>query len=339
MGESSLRLMFAAEGDLHVTGYQSWDVTLSAPRSCAGLEEAAPCERGALFTSPLLFTQSRHLLSCQGQTCGSCDCSGVIDEGRPPGFSWALGWTTAASQLTLSPSDSSFVPRSVPYCVQGDVLWVGGGEVDGQTLTAYRFRKRSCTQTLPACEERAFEECEETIGCRWGACLPTPGSGRSCNGFYESQCAEYAPDCAWHALQCSSSGVPNCEFHRCEEMPGCELGPPVARCVGDASCREFEANECNEPGCSVRTCAHAPFSDDLTSCGPLTVTFCGQAPGCSSDGVQCEGTTNCSAQTDDFTCDLLGCEPEAICWGLPTRTCSSLPVEDCHTLPGCRVEW
>jgi hypothetical protein len=215
-------------------------------------------------------------------------------------------------------------------------MWLGGGEADGQTLAAYQFRKQSCVQTAPPCGARTLTNCESTADCRWGSCVPAPGSNGFCEGLSDFQCLE-EPDCTWIPDQCAPSGAPVCDFHQCEELPGCVLGPPVARCAGDAWCGVPEVNSCAEPGCFLSNCL--PLQRDALDCAALDVYACEEAPGCTTDGVECQGVTHCSAQTDPDRCISLGCQPEPFCGGRPTRDCASLSIAECETLTGCSVQW
>jgi hypothetical protein len=332
LGELSLRLSFEAEGLLRVSGREAWELSASAPRACLNLDGAEPCDQGVLFTSPLLFAQSRSVLGCQLEACGSCECSGAVDGRNGPG---SYRWVTSGTRLALDASSFLSPDLNVSYCVDGDVMYLGGDDTNGQSTVAYKLRKQSCVQTMPPCEVRPFEVCEATQDCRWGACLRALGSQAFCDGWADFQCEEMS-DCVWDPNRCSATGAPSCDFHDCERMPGCELGPPVARCVGSPTCSGFSADECNEPGCSVRSCR--ALGDDVTDCVSLN-TSCALAPGCTYDGVTCQGTTRCSEQTNDEACSLLPCEPVVNCWGFPPRKCSELPVDECLTLPGCRVEW
>jgi hypothetical protein len=329
LGDLNLQLTFEANGVLGASGREAWNVVARAPRACLGLDATETCDGRVLFTSALLFPPSRSLLGCQLEACGSCECSGQLDGAVAGSYRWA----TQGSRLTLQGSFSSPMVN-VPYCVDGDVLFLGGDDSDGRSRVAYKFVKRSCTETLPACRERTLTDCGATQGCRVGNCVPTAGFQGSCKEWSEAQCEE-APDCVWDPNQCGETGVPDCDFHRCEQMPGCELGPPVARCTGQAWCGGIEADECDEPGCSVRSCS----GDDIVDCDGLFPDACMAAPGCSFDGVNCTGTTRCSTQTDADACFQLSCQPGPNCWGVPARSCSSLPVADCHTLPGCHVVW
>jgi hypothetical protein len=330
LNDPGLRLMFDEEGNLRASGRDAWDLTVRAPRACLGLDDGEPCSQGVLFTSALPFQASRSLIACQKEACGACECSGTIDSATSMGATWTID----GSQLRLD--TPGLEPSSMPYCVRDDVLWLGGGERNGQTQAGYKLRKRSCTQTLPSCSARTTQEdCTVTQDCRWGACVGTPGSSAFCELWADFQCLE-EPDCTWEADRCAPSGAPGCEFARCEDMPGCELGPPVAHCVGLAHCGGFEADDCEEPGCSLRTC-HA-LDADVVSCANLTADVCTIAPGCATDGVSCEGTARCSDLVNDDVCQDIGCKPEPNCFGRPVRTCESLLAEECHTLPGCRIE-
>jgi hypothetical protein len=328
--EATLRLSLDESGGLRVSGSEPWNILVRSPRACLSLEGAEPCDHGVLFTSALLFASSRSLVSCQLEVCGSCECSGWIDGANSAGI---LSWTAAANQLTLT--GRTFSDTTVPYCVQGDELWLGGGDTNGHTKVAYRFTKRSCTRTLPPCSERTFSECETTTDCGWGACLRSSDRSAYCPAGDEDYCV--APDCVWDPNQCGETGAPGCDFHTCEATPGCELGPPVARCVGNAWCGGFDVNQCFEPGCFVSDCAIRDYS--TVSCEPLDAESCRLAQGCSFDDVSCLGTTRCWDQTNDEVCSRLYCNPIEHCAGVPTRSCSELSVSDCATLPGCRVEW
>jgi hypothetical protein len=328
--ELNLRLTFDADGGLEVSGREAWDLAVRAPRACLDLDDAEPCDQGVLFTSPQLFASSRSVIACQREACGSCECSGVPDGGTTIG---RLRWIASGTRLTLD-GGSSLV--NVPYCVEGDVLFLGGDDTSGQSRVAYKFRKRSCRKTTPPCSSRTLEECESTEDCRQGTCFRAPGFAGFCEGLAELQCAE-TPDCLWEPNQCGTTGGPGCDFHRCEQMAGCELGPPAPRCTGTAWCG-FDVEDCNEPGCSIQNCA--TLGEDVTSCEELgDPALCVRGIGCSHNGVNCEGTTRCSAQTDETACSFLGCSWKSYCGGAPARSCSELTVDECHTLRGCTAEW
>jgi hypothetical protein len=332
--ELRLRLTFATDGTFGVSGREGWELAARVPLACLGLDDAQACDRGVLFTSPLLFATSRSLMTCAPGSCDSfCDCSAVVAGNQSsPGR-----WNAEGDRLTLETGIQERQRVSIPYCVMhDDVLWLGGDDGAGQSKVAYRLRKYSCTQTQPPCEARTQKECPTTEDCRWGSCLPSTGSAAIfCEGYDEIQCP--SQDCIWEPNRCGWNSGPGCDFHRCEWMPGCVLGPPVARCAGSAWCGAFDVGDCTEPGCSVRTCT--PNGDDTQPCANLYLNSCALAPGCSVNGESCQGTTHCTRQTDDNACSELRCNTESVCWGRPDRRCSDLPVSDCHTLPGCHVEW
>jgi hypothetical protein len=332
LSDLSLRLAFYADGTLRVSGGEAWDLTASVSRACLALDGAQPCDQGVLFTNPLLFAQSRSLLACQRESCGLCECAGAVQNG--PGSN--LRWVTSGSRIAMEAIFNSFGIVNVPYCVEGDVMYLGGDDLSGQSRVSYKLRKRSCVQTLPPCSVRSIDECGATEDCRQGACVSAPGMDLPCELWADSQCEEML-GCVWEPNRCGPTGLPSCDFHRCEQMPGCELGPPVKRCAGNPSCGWLDASDCNnEPGCSMRSCRAR--GDDVTSCNSLYADWCELAPGCSFDGTNCVGNTRCSAQTDDDVCGTLFCEPETNCFGIPTRGCSELSVDECPSL-GCTVEW
>jgi hypothetical protein len=225
---------------------------------------------------------------------------------------------------------------TVPHCVDGDVLWLGGIGGAGEPRTAYKFRKQSCVRTTSACEDRTPAECESTDECMMGRCVATGGDVTKCSGVYIDSLCE-APDCTWVTDTCSPTGIPSCPFDTCELSPHCTLGPPVARCTGTAWCGGIETAECNEPGCSLRTCTGGNSGEPV--CANLFTDQCALVEGCSVVGQSCVGNARCAAQPNDDVCEAAGCVVRTHCWGAPLRSCEELTVEECHDLPGCSVEW
>lgn len=328
----TLRLSFTADSLLRVTGTDSWTLSAQAPRSCLGLTDAEPCTQGLFFTSPLLFVDSRFVVTCQGQAGVQCACSNAAEDVALTHYTWAA----EDAQLSLNGSLGA-VFATTPYCVQDDVLWLGGHDSDGQTFAAYKFRKHSCTPTEPPCDERTSDECQTTVDCQLGACIPAPGTTAFCESAGRDYCEEN-PDCTWIPNKCASSGVEQCEFHHCEEQDGCALGPAVARCTGVEWCGGSDVSKCDVPGCSVAACAPR-FAIDAVDCEGIDPEDCELSPGCSFDGTLCTGLTHCTAQTDPDVCALLNCLPQPYCAGRPTRSCASLSPGECSTQPGCQVTW
>ncbi len=317
-----------------VSGEEVWDFRATIPRSCLGMGDTRPCNEGSMFTQLLPFAQTRSLITCQSEAGESCECAGPLD--RYDGSTFAT--STDGDLLTLTREGFQGSSQTVQYCVEGDVLWLGQHNGGARTMTAYKFRKRSCRSTMAPCGERTQQDCESTTDCRWGACVPKVDSVGFCEGFDESQCATDS-DCRWIAEQCAGTGGGGCDFHLCEEEAYCRLGPSVGRCVGGSWCTGYDLEACTEPGCAVVECAPRDDGYDKVPCYGLTAGSCANAPGCTSQAGQCREDTRCTAQTDEDVCSDLLCQRAKFCAGRPVRGCSSLSVQDCSTLNGCSVEW
>jgi len=257
---SQVLLRIPDGGAAEVTGRVTWDLEAHLPLSCLGLTSVDSCAGAQFFagpTGPLLSSRARAWLpTCEAGACGGCNCTGEHDEDL-----------LAAVRLP-----------NPTYCVDGDVLWLGGHTTQGETKVSYKFRRRSCS-----------------------------GPGESC------------------------------DFTTCGAVPGCTLGPPVVpRCTGEPSCSGAPAEECHEPGCSVRTCYGGA---DPIPCTELDASTCLKAPGCRWNGAVCSGTTRCIDQTSDDVCVALPyCDPLPYCGGTPEHTCSELSIAGCHAL-SCVIEW
>lgn len=317
---------------VRVTGSESLDVRAQVPLQCLGIESVHRCKDADFYAAPLFFGVSRPL-DCEPSACGFCQCSGDVYGGTGSGAPWTPGSSTLA-----------FGSIDVAYCVDGDTMWAGGGEVVGEPKVAYKFRRRSCVGTPLPCAERESGQCGTGDDCRPGRCLPDGGDASVCAELpYEEYCSS-EPGCQWLAGGCWGTASDSCGADHCEGTPGCSWGAPQARCGGErASCYMLDPSVCHAPGCSMRTCdvPDGWSGIDGAPCERLTPAACSNAPGCSVNGATCIGTTLCAAQTDAAVCAMLECAlyEEPTCGGYTTTPCAELSVEDCRFQPGCRLEW
>ncbi len=328
-GEMDLRLRILDGGQLEIRGSESWDIAATVQLSCLGISTVNACSRAELYSDALLFSGWSNSTPCEANACGVCDCSGTLDAGVDGAFSY---WSRQGTDLFF---DNSY---RVPYCVDGDELWLGGSS-DGGTRVSYKFKKQSCAGTPIPCSERSADECDVDGYCSVGRCQAQTGTVPSCaKAFTETECG-VLQGCTWDPEGCSGQAPSSCDFETCGAVPGCAWGEPKARCGGEPTpCEGLEVADCGTPGCSVRVCG--PNFGDISDCQVLTAAECAQAPGCTVSGTSCTGQALCAAQSDASICSkLVGCVPYSYCYGVPTRACSALTVEECPTQLGCRIEW
>lgn len=331
-GESDLRLLILDGGELRLVGRESLSVTSQLSLGCSGATTVNACS--VVYDAPgvLLFTEFPEI-KCEPSACGRCDCSGELDQNIHSSF---LSWSRAGTELDLG-------GVRMPYCVDGEEMWIGGPGEDGAPRVAYKFRKRSCTGSPVACEDREADECASDY-CRLGRCVPTTGTTERCEQATFAEQCNVIQGCDWEPEGCArvlSDEVQACGFDNCAIEPGCSWGEPVARCGGYAhACAERDPSRCEGTGCSVTTCQ--PSFSDVMECTNLTAAQCAKASGCSVSGsgsaAQCTGQARCAAQTDAAVCAALNCSSGSYCEGMPTE-CSTLSVGECHSVPGCRIEW
>ncbi|RYZ07427.1 MAG: hypothetical protein EOO73_12295 [Myxococcales bacterium] len=315
-----------------VLSTSSLQVRAQVPLTCLGIESVQRCVDAEYYVSPTFFMGSRPL-ACAASDCGDCECSGelgVYGGGGPP-------WQPGSDSLP-------FGSIATPFCVEGDTMWAGGGEVEGEPKVAYKLRRRSCVGTPQPCAERAPDQCEGSGDCQPGRCVVVGPTEHDCPGLVSETCS-YSEGCEWVPGGCWGTASERCDYGYCEATPGCSWGPPEARCGGEPRfCHELTAPECDVPGCSMRTCEVPDgwSGIDAPPCERLIgAAACSKAAGCTWSGSSCVGTTTCGSQTDPAVCTMLECDvfDEPICGGIPNRPCPELSVEECAASPGCHLVW
>ena len=331
--EESLRVAIFENGGTQVVGGEWLDVSARVPLECLGIESVARCGEVTFYAAPLLYQLSLPL-NCEANACGHCDCSASL--AASPLFQRAKPWAPGDTHL-------AFGAVEVPYCVEGDMLWVGGVSRGGALKVSYQFRRRSCTGSPTPCSERSDDACGPS--CILGRCVTASGGD-------PAQCAALEDDfvlcrltsgCEWDPTGCRGTAAERCTFSDCDATPGCVWGESEARCGGEPThCFQRDVATCSDsPGCAPLTCFRET-REDIAQCQLLTTAGdCGKAVGCTWSGNACTGVTECGKQTDADVCSTLQCQSSEtpICMGFPTRVCSDFSVEDCHVEPGCRLEW
>jgi hypothetical protein len=338
--KSSLLLTASVAGELAVYGTESWSISATMSLGCRGLAAADLCSSASLLSDALLFSYTQPM-SCSPNSCGACDCEAHDVNG------------TIAFPLSraVDPLLASFLrtgPFTFPYCVTGDVLWIGGTAQDGTPKVSYKFRKHSCQGTTTPCAQRALAECELGQGCSRGVCTNArPGTATGCGDVTSSDGCLPEQGCLWNPNVCVGTADVSCDPTVCGIRPGCTWGAPMQRCTGISDCAYRTSDQCVgaglAAGCSLHVC-QPPFgtTNDQADCRLIpTAADCAKAPGCvahpRSTLAPCTGQTSCSAQTSTGTCDLLACASQA-CTGTSTP-CSQVPVASCASVPGCQVSW
>lgn len=209
--ENELKLHIVEGRQFEVKGSDRWDIRATLPHECLGIDSARSCRSAELYIEPLLLSFVNGL-PCAENACGSCDCGGPL----AGGFYMSGGVELGSKTLKLN-------SQELPYCVEGETLWLGGRGPDGVPKVAYKFRKQSCTGGR--CEDLTEEQCPATP-CRVG------------------------PD------GCESVGV-LCHHDYCDADLGCAWGPPVAHCgspIGERvdGCDALSVEDCHDlPGCVI----------------------------------------------------------------------------------------
>lgn len=330
--ENDLKVLILENEPVVVSGSESLALRAQVPLQCLGIETVNRCKNAQFYASPLFFGFSQPL-DCEASACGFCECSGDVWGGGGSGRPWVPGAETLA-----------FGALNVPYCVEGDTMWAGGGELAGEPKVAYKFRRRSCVGEPLPCAKRESEQCGTSGDCRPGRCMPDGGDAAVCaDQSYEEYCS-LEPGCKWVAGGCWGTASETCDYNYCEGTPGCSWGEPTPRCGGvPAPCYTHDLSTCSVAGCSARTCDVPDGWGGVESapCERLTASACAEAAGCTVSGAACTGTATCGAQTNATVCAMLECAAyeEPMCGGHPTTSCTELSVEDCRAEPGCRLEW
>jgi hypothetical protein len=293
-----------------------------------------------LLSDALLFSYTQPM-SCSPNGCGACDCEARDVTGT---IAFPLARPLDALQANFLRSG----PFTFPYCVMGDVLWIGGIAQDGTPKVSYKFRKHSCQGTTTPCSQRALDQCELGQGCTRGVCANAkPGPDIGCENVTASDACLPEQGCLWNPNVCAGTADVSCDPTVCGTRPGCTWGDPVQRCTGTSDCTYRNGDECvgvgSAAGCSLRVC-QPPYgtTNDRADCRLiLNATDCAKAPGCvahpRSTIAPCTGQTLCSSQTNAAICDLLSCYSQA-CTGTSTP-CSQVPLAECANVPGCEVSW
>lgn len=334
--EADIRLRILDGGRLEFKAKEYVSLSSRVSLECINVSTVNFCPLAMSFKTPLLFAPGGQW-NCKGSPCGACDCEGTGNSFDERTFA---SWIRGEDGLTLAfPGISSHVP----YCVEGDELWLGGPTADGTPRASYKFKKLSCHGKPTPCSERSLAECLEGDGCSVGVCVATTGGSptRCAKAFSQTECG-VLQGCQWDAKACGGQAPETCDFLTCEDQPGCSLGEPQQKCAGEPEpCEGRDLDQCDVPGCELRVC-QPDFFDDVDCANLDSPDDCAKAPGCevAPDGspTPCTGTTSCVAQTNPSICDELGCLRTQYCGGTPAR-CETLSLEDCHSVPGCNIEW
>ncbi len=213
-GDNDLRLQLLDGGKAELLGRESWEIQAQLPLSCLQLTSVSGCSLTSFYPAPLLFTGSSSI-GCQASGCGRCDCAGKFDGT----VYYTEGWTQKGTDLY-------FGSRRIPYCVQGDELWLGGETNDGAPKVAYKFKRQSCGPTPTPCSERTAEECSRHGDCVVGACIPKSGSVPGCADMLSEVECSTLQGCTWDPEGCSGTAFRTCDLSICGELPGCEWREP-----------------------------------------------------------------------------------------------------------------
>jgi hypothetical protein len=324
---SSFSLQIEEGGTLRVAGDEFWSFRgFTYSPNGDGV-----CPNVSLETAGLLLfgTSGSDHSDCSGDPCLTCTC----EASALNSMDWQGGrWSRSGTELQLAES-SSASSFSVPYCVNGDEMWIGGGGT-----VAYRLRKGVCVGTPAPCAARNPDQCSLGDGCSLGACEPTAsGSATVCQGASTAaNCSTYA-NCLWNANACRGTPPDDCSWQNCN-VPGCEFVSPNATCTGAATpCTGRATSGCRgELGCYPGVCTKPTNRTSYDMCGLLQRnSLCQLAPGCTWDVTSCSGTTSCTAQVDPEPCSVLSCDWTAGCTGnaLP---CGLVPLALCEQA-GCTL--
>jgi hypothetical protein len=305
---NEITMRLADGGEISSYGGEHWTVASQVPLACLGIESVNRCKDATFYTTMAAFTwSSTGDAECTANACGVCDCNGEESTSWPSGSSWSR----SGNQLTIG-------GVTLDYCVQGDSLWIGGKDPNGEPKAAYRFSKQSCAGKPIPCAERTALQCEMSGDCIAGHCKgKTPAATGCSEAWSEADCG-VTEGCVWETGGCYGEALTECYFEGCDTVPGCAWGPPKQHCSGEAL-----------PCCQG-------FVSELGECGFLDAAGCLKAAGCTLSGGVCSGEVACASQTESTICSALGCNYPANC--KPTK-CSELSVAACHSVQGCRVEW
>lgn len=208
--ENELKLHIVEGRQFEVGGTDRWDIRANLPHECLGIDRASPCASAELYIEPLIMSFVNGL-PCKESACGTCECGGPL-------FG---GYYYASGSVEVGATTLKLNTEEMPYCVQGDTLWLGGRGTDGEPKASYKFRKRSCTG--PTCGELTEEQCRLT-------------------------------SCRSNSSGCEGTGSP-CSHDYCDADLGCSWGPPEAHCgspIGEviAGCDALSVEDCH----SLRGC-------------------------------------------------------------------------------------
>jgi hypothetical protein len=301
------------------------------------LASADLCSSVAFNSDALLFSYTS-AVACTASSCGECQCAAADVHGLTP-FSLDMRPGRQVGNYLRSG------PYTLPYCVKGDEMWIGGAALNDTPKVSYKFRRHSCQGTTTPCASRTAAECDLGRGCGLGACLPVrPTQGSTCEQWSDEVDCKLGPGCVWRPDICVGVPQSTCDISDCGVHPGCAWGDPIAGCQGDSSCGARPLPSCAdaESHCAIETFCQATITDN-SDCRQITnAVDCAKAPGCvphpSSPANPCTGRTSCSAQTDGAVCQQLGCYASQICAGT-TTPCADLPAAQCTTMPGCYRSW
>ncbi|MES1166237.1 MAG: hypothetical protein ABUR63_10790, partial [Verrucomicrobiota bacterium] len=327
-GNNDITLQILADGTYQVTGAEDWSFTARMSLGCRGLTSTDQFGAAAMNVDALLFSPT-HTVTCAANACGACDCANPSEQ-APITFPFSVdGTTPVGNVLELG------IFRT-PYCVQNDVLWIGGAGLDGTPKVSYKFRKKSCQGTPAVCEQRTPAQCMQDSYCILGSCVGTPRDPNTTCAINDAAICTSNPGCRWLPNACTGYPPTTCDFAACVgNTLGCAFGAPMAKCGGNSSCDLRTATDCTGPGCKLVQCA--PSVSDPVDCGLLTTAAdCAKAPGCvahTRGPSICTGTTHCTAQTDQTVCQTLLCYAAPTCTGTSTVMCSTLSVDTCTTVP------
>ncbi len=338
--KSNLLLTSSGRGELTAFGTESWSISATMSLGCRGLASADLCASASLLSDALLFSYTQPM-SCSQNACGACDC-----QARDVNGAIAFPLTLPVDPLQVNFLRSG--PFTFPYCVMGDVLWIGGSAQDGTPKVSYKLRKHSCQGTTTPCAQRALDQCELGQGCNLGSCtnaVPDPPVG--CEDATTSNECLARQGCVWNPNVCVGTPDVSCDPTVCGTRPGCTWGDPMQRCTGQSDCAYRSPDQCVGSGlaggCSLRPCeAPSGATSDKADCRLiLNAADCANAPGCiahpRSAATPCTGVTSCASQTDLAICSTLSCYAQ-VCSGTSTP-CSQIPVANCSSVPGCQISW
>lgn len=308
--ENELTLRITDGGELDSYGEEQWSVSSQVPLACLGIGSVNRC-KDAIFYSQLAIFGGPGVGSgaaqCTANACGVCDCEGEESNSVSPEY----GWRRSGTKLTLG-------NVTVDYCVQGDVLWIGGKDENGAPKVAYKFSKHSCTGTPTPCAQRTPAQCEMGGDCVTGHCKGKTSTEVGCDEELTEQDCGIKEGCVWETGACYGDAATDCAYDVCDQRPGCSWGEPKQHCAG-----------------TPQPCCHGEFSG-VGACSLLDATACLKANDCTLTSGTCSGEAFCENQTDSAICAQIGCKYMD---GCKMTKCSELSVAECHSELGCRVEW